>query len=53
MIYFSSKDVNIEAKRVEKAGGKLIVQKKSLGKYGFIAHFIDTEGNKIGIHSNK
>ena len=53
MIYFSSEDVAIEAARVEAAGGKLIQEKTSLGDPGFIAQFIDTEGNKIGLYSGK
>ena len=51
VIYFSSKDVSIEAAKVDKAGGKLLFPKTSIGDFGFIAHFIDTEGNRIGLHS--
>jgi len=53
IIYFSSEDVAIEAARVEDAGGKLIQGKTSLGDPGFIAQFVDTEGNKIGLYSGK
>ena len=38
--------------RVEKAGGKVLLKKTFLSKEaGHIAHFTDTEGNKIGLHS--
>lgn len=38
--------------KVEEAGGKVIIPKTHLGdEIGYIAHFIDTEGNRIGIHS--
>ncbi len=38
--------------RVEPAGGSIAVPKSEIGNdFGFFAHFIDTEGNKIGIHS--
>ncbi len=38
--------------KVEDAGGKVIVTKTHLGdEIGYIAHFIDTEGNRVGIHS--
>lgn len=38
--------------RVEKAGGSVAVPKTEIGNdYGFFAHFIDTEGNKVGLHS--
>ncbi len=38
--------------KVEGAGGKVIIPKTHLGdEIGYIAHFIDTEGNRVGIHS--
>lgn len=38
--------------RVEGAGGRVAVPKTEIGNgYGFFAHFIDTEGNKVGLHS--
>lgn len=38
--------------KVEDAGGKVIIPKTHLGdEIGYIAHFIDTEGNRVGIHS--
>jgi len=39
--------------RVEKAGGRIILPKTSIGPNGFMAHFIDTEGNKMALHSMK
>jgi predicted enzyme related to lactoylglutathione lyase len=38
--------------RVEGAGGSIAVPKTEIGNdFGFFAHFIDTEGNKVGLHS--
>lgn len=37
--------------RVEGAGGQVIVPKMSIGEHGHIAFIMDTEGNKVGIHS--
>jgi predicted enzyme related to lactoylglutathione lyase len=38
--------------RVEEAGGTVVVPKTEIGNdFGFFAHFIDTEGNKVGLHS--
>ena len=38
--------------RVEGAGGTVAVPKTNIGSgFGFFAHFIDTEGNKVGLHS--
>jgi predicted enzyme related to lactoylglutathione lyase len=39
--------------RVETAGGNVLVPKMSIGEHGNIAFISDTEGNKIGIHSNE
>ena len=37
--------------RVEAAGGKVTLPKKSIGENGNIAHFEDTEGNRVAFHS--
>jgi predicted enzyme related to lactoylglutathione lyase len=39
--------------KVEKAGGKILLPKTSIGQNGFMAHFLDTEGNKVALHSMK
>lgn len=44
-------DLSIPLGRVESAGGKVILPKTNIGNNGFIALFIDTEGNKVGFHS--
>ncbi|NND31964.1 MAG: VOC family protein [Saprospiraceae bacterium] len=53
VIYFSCEDVATEAGHIEEAGGKLLVPKTDIGEFGFFAQFIDTEGNRMGLHSNK
>ncbi|WP_418264841.1 VOC family protein [Flavobacterium faecale] len=53
VVYFMSEDCSIEQGRVEKAGGKIVKPKMSIGEYGFIVLASDTEGNMIGIHSMK
>jgi len=38
--------------RVERAGGSVVIPKTEIGNgYGFFAHFLDTEGNRVGLHS--
>jgi predicted enzyme related to lactoylglutathione lyase len=38
--------------RVEPAGGQVAVPKTEIGNgFGFFAHFVDTEGNRVGLHS--
>jgi uncharacterized protein len=40
--------------RAQQAGAAVAVPKTEIGNgYGFFAHFIDTEGNKVGLHSMK
>lgn len=40
--------------RVERAGGSVAVPKTEIGgDFGFFAHFIDTEGNCVGLHSTR
>ena len=49
-------DLNRPLSKVEKAGGKIILNKMQNGgstEAGYIAQFIDTEGNRIGLHSNQ
>ncbi len=53
VIYFECEDVATETSRVESADGKLLFPKMSIGEFGFISHCIDTEGNRIGFHSEK
>ena len=44
-------DLTASLDRVEQAGGTVIVPKTSIGEHGFIAQFIDPEGNKVALHS--
>jgi predicted enzyme related to lactoylglutathione lyase len=44
-------DLNIVLNRVEAAGGKVLMPKTSIGENGFMAYFLDSEGNKVGLHS--
>lgn len=37
--------------KVEGAGGKILVAKTSIGENGFFAYILDSEGNKVGLHS--
>jgi uncharacterized protein len=44
-------DLSIPLSRVEAAGGTIVTPKTAIGENGFMAYFIDTEGNKVGLHS--
>jgi len=48
-------DLSIPLSKVEKAGGKILMPKSkngAHGEFGYIAHFLDSEGNRMGLHSN-
>lgn len=53
LIYLDANpDVNIILNRVEAAGGKVLVTKKQISEEaGYMAMFLDTEGNRIALHS--
>lgn len=53
LIYLNGNpDVQNILDKIEKAGGKIIVPKTEISpEYGYMAVFIDTEGNRIGLHS--
>ncbi|MBT8265490.1 MAG: VOC family protein [Bacteroidia bacterium] len=52
LVYFSSEDLSIELGRVEAAGGKVIQSKKQISPdVGFMGLFIDSEGNRMALHS--
>jgi predicted enzyme related to lactoylglutathione lyase len=45
-------DVQIVLDRIETAGGKVIVPKTQISpEYGYMAVFIDSEGNRVALHS--
>lgn len=51
IVYFKGgNDLQVVLDRVQSAGGEVLLPKTSLGQNGFMAHFMDTEGNRIGIH---
>lgn len=53
LIYLNGNpDVQLVLDRVEAAGGKIMVPKTEISpEYGYMAVIIDTEGNRIGLHS--
>lgn len=55
LVYLNGgEDLSDALSRVEKAGGKVIVPKTQISpEIGHFALFIDTEGNKVALHSPK
>ena len=52
-IYFNGNpDLNVALSKVEAAGGKVAMPKTKIGDdIGYMAFFIDTEGNAVALHS--
>lgn len=55
LIYLNGgNDLNLVLKKVEKAGGRIIMPKTLISEEaGYFAIFIDSEGNKLALHSKK
>jgi predicted enzyme related to lactoylglutathione lyase len=54
LIYLNADpDLKKALAKVEKAGGKVLMPKTQVGEFGFMALFIDSEGNRMAMHSNK
>jgi predicted enzyme related to lactoylglutathione lyase len=55
MIYFNANpDMQGIIDRIEGAGGKVLQPKTQISPdYGYMAIFVDSEGNKVALHSDK
>lgn len=52
LIYFASENIDNELSRIEAAGGKILTPKTQISpEIGYMALFVDTEGNRIALHS--
>jgi predicted enzyme related to lactoylglutathione lyase len=49
-VYFRVKAIEASLKKIVQAGGKTLLPRTSIGQYGFIAHFEDSEGNRVALH---
>lgn len=46
-------DLSDALSRVERAGGQIVMPKTQISpEVGYMAFFIDSEGNRVGLHSN-
>ncbi|HAE37879.1 MAG TPA: VOC family protein [Candidatus Riflebacteria bacterium] len=52
-IYFSVVSIEEVLQKVKLAGGKVLYPETSVGAYGSVAEFEDSEGNCIALHSAK
>lgn len=53
LVYLNANpDVQLVLDRVEAAGGSILVPKTQISEqYGYMAVFMDTEGNRVALHS--
>ncbi len=51
LVYFSVENIEDVLKKVTDRGGNTLNPKTSIGEYGYIAHFEDCEGNRVGLHA--
>lgn len=52
LVYFISDNVQNELDRIEAAGGTIYQPKTQISpEHGYMAVFIDTEGNRVALHS--
>ena len=52
-IWLAAENLQASLDKVEAAGGQILSGKESIGEFGFIAMIVDTEGNRIGLHSSQ
>lgn len=51
LVYLAVDDIDAALARVAKAGGRTLLPKLNIGEHGTIAHFEDSEGNRVAFHS--
>jgi predicted enzyme related to lactoylglutathione lyase len=53
MVYFTTDAIEETLRKINAYGGRTLNPKMSIGEYGFVTHFEDTEGNRLALHSMK
>lgn len=54
LVYFSCADVAPCLSRVEEAGGTILQTKKQIAEgFGYMGLFLDSEGNRVALHSSR
>ncbi len=51
VVYLSCDDIEAALGRTAQAGGSIAQEKTSIGPFGFIGRFNDTEGNIVALHT--
>ncbi len=53
VLYLNTPNLESVVGRIESAGGKVLLPVTDIGDAGYMALFLDTEGNRIGLHKAK
>ena len=52
LVYLHVDAIDSTLKLIDQTGGKTLMPRTSIGEHGFIAHFEDTEGNRVALHES-
>ncbi len=52
LVYIHVDKIDSTLDAINSAGGKTLMPRMSIGENGFIAHFEDTEGNRVALHES-
>ncbi len=51
LVYLETADISAALGRAEQAGGQILQARTSIGPFGFIGRFRDSEGNAVALHT--
>lgn len=52
LVYLHVDHIDPTLEAINAAGGKTLMPRMNIGEHGFIAHFQDTEGNRVALHES-
>jgi hypothetical protein len=52
LVYLHVDEIDPTLDLINSSGGKTLMPRLDIGKHGFIAHFEDTEGNRVALHES-
>lgn len=50
LVYIHVPKIDAALEKIAEAGGKTLMPRTGIGEHGFIAHFEDSEGNRVALH---
>ena len=52
LVYLHVDKIDPTLEKINAEGGKTLMPRMSIGEHGFIAHFEDSEGNRVAVHES-